>query len=319
MKVRYPGQCTICGSQLNADETCPLCAAQAELDAAIGFADILAGEIPMTPIEAFPAGVYGGKPLVTARESSTFCRPPHARQYIAFDIEIAKTLPDNSELWDLHRPFGISCAATADAAGNATLWYGRSPSGGYAEKMSRNEVIQLVHYLRTEHASGKTILSWNGASFDFQVLAEESGLGEICAALALDHIDMMFHLFCLKGFGLALDKAAKGMGLPGKLEEVGGAKAPEMWRAGQNEIVLEYVKQDVITTMQVCQAVEAAGELRWLSQRGNRLVVPFPSGWLSVLDAQCLPLPDTSWMDDPWRRSRFTGWMDRWLQLRDVA
>ena len=32
-------------------------------------------------------------------------------------------------------------------------------------------------------------------------------------------------------------------------------------------------------------------------------------GWLTVSEALGLPLPDTSWMSDPWPRERFTGWM----------
>ena len=32
-------------------------------------------------------------------------------------------------------------------------------------------------------------------------------------------------------------------------------------------------------------------------------------GWLTVEEALRLPLPDTSWMDEPWPREKFTGWM----------
>ena len=34
-----------------------------------------------------------------------------------------------------------------------------------------------------------------------------------------------------------------------------------------------------------------------------------PEGWLMVSEALELPLPDTSWMDSPWPREKFTGWM----------
>jgi hypothetical protein len=34
-----------------------------------------------------------------------------------------------------------------------------------------------------------------------------------------------------------------------------------------------------------------------------------PGGWLTVEAAGKLPLPDTSWMDEPWAREKFTGWM----------
>ena len=40
------------------------------------------------------------------------------------------------------------------------------------------------------------------------MLAEESGSGDPCRELALGHVDMMFHIFCEKGFPVSLEKAA---------------------------------------------------------------------------------------------------------------
>ena len=34
-----------------------------------------------------------------------------------------------------------------------------------------------------------------------------------------------------------------------------------------------------------------------------------PDGWLTAEEALELPPPNTSWMDEPWPRERFTGWM----------
>jgi hypothetical protein len=34
-----------------------------------------------------------------------------------------------------------------------------------------------------------------------------------------------------------------------------------------------------------------------------------PEGWLPVDRAEKLPEPDTSWVDDPWPQTMFTGWM----------
>ena len=46
---------------------------------------------------------------------------------------------------------------------------------------------------------------------------------------------MMFHVFCLKGYPLGLDKAAKGMDLAGKTPGMTGDMAPKMWQEGQYE------------------------------------------------------------------------------------
>jgi hypothetical protein len=42
---------------------------------------------------------------------------------------------------------------------------------------------------------------------------------------------------------------------------------------------------------------------------GKVRTMELPEGWLTVSEALGLPLPDTSWMSDPWPRERFTGWM----------
>ncbi|HZD56499.1 MAG TPA: ribonuclease H-like domain-containing protein, partial [Anaerolineales bacterium] len=231
------------------------------------------------------------------------------RHYLAFDIEIAKVIPGSFDDWKDHRPLGISCAATLTAAGDLRLWYGVSEQEPIAGQMSQAEVAQLVEYLQTAVISGHTILTWNGLAFDFDVLAEESGLQAACRNLAIDHVDMMFHVFCHKGFPLALDKAAKGMGLPGKSPGMSGEMAPIYWNQGLRRQVLDYVAQDARTTLELAQVIERQGELRWISNRGAPQFFPLTAGWLTVRQALALPEPDTSWMARPWPRRRFTAWL----------
>jgi len=234
---------------------------------------------------------------------------PPDRHYLAFDLEIARVIPDGIDDWSLYRPFGITCAATLEMDRTPRVWHGHTLDGAIAGQMSRAETAEIVTFLEGEVAAGKTIVTWNGAGFDFSVLAEESGLTAVCARLADAHIDMMYHFFCLKGFALGLDKAAQGMGVQGKMSEVGGANAPRFWQQGRYEEVLDYVCQDVTTTLQVCQAVEHQGSLQWITGRGTTQLAPFSSGWLTVAEASQLPLPDTSWMRTPWSRKKFTGWI----------
>jgi hypothetical protein len=231
------------------------------------------------------------------------------RDYLAFDIEIASQIPEGAEDWDPYRPFGISCAAVAGGGGGGRIFTGAAADGSMAERLSREEAVELVRFLIGEAEAGRTLLTWNGAGFDFRVLAEESGLFEECRALALGHVDMMFHFFCLKGFGLGLDKAAKGMGLRGKPAGMTGALAPLYWQQGRRQEVLDYVRQDVVTTLEVCEAVERIKALYWWTDRGKQQSAPISKGWLTVSEAMALPLPDTSWMKTPWPRSKFTGWM----------
>ena len=229
-------------------------------------------------------------------------------RYLAFDIEIFKSIPDGETDWKHHRPLGISCAATlCSDEPHPRLWHAADKS----RPMNAEEVAALVQYmsaLSTDPFDGYSITTWNGLSFDFDILAEESGLHAECAALALSHIDMMFHFFCLKGFPLGLDACAKGCNLPGKTEGMDGAKAPELWQAGEYDKVLEYVGQDVITTLHVAQTVACQKGFDWTAKSGRLNSIRI-NEWKPVRECMTLPEPDNSWMSDPWPRSKFTEWM----------
>ena len=231
------------------------------------------------------------------------------RKLIAFDIEIAKPLPDGVEDWSHYRPLGIACAATVTSGESPVLWYGNKSTGEYGDRMNPAEAQELVKYLQEQVESGGTILTWNGLGFDFDILAEESSLLAECSELALNHIDMMFHVFCMKGYPLGLDKAAKGMGLTGKTPGMTGDMAPRLWQEGEYLKVLEYLQQDVQTLIELWAAVDGLRKLTWISNRGYPQRLPLPKGWVKVEEALKLPLPDTSWMSNPWPRSKFSGWL----------
>lgn len=230
--------------------------------------------------------------------------------FVAFDIEIANPFPDGVDDWQPFRPFGISCAATLTSDGQMTLWHGRNPGSTVpGDRMTREEVAELIAHLESLATGGHTILTWNGLGFDFDVLAEESGLIARCRDLALDHVDMMFHFFCLQGYALGLDRAAKGMGLAGKLPGMTGALAPRYWAEGRRQEVLEYVQQDVRTTLDLALNVQQQHALTWTDSRGKPQRLRLPSGWLTVRQTMALPLPSVSFMRNPWSRRKFTGWM----------
>lgn len=175
--------------------------------------------------------------------------------------------------------------------------------------MNEVDVQELVHYLQYKSfGEGYMILTFNGLGFDFDILAEESTLFDDCKMLASNHIDMFWHLFCLQGYSPGLGAIAKGVGLAGKTEGMNGALAPEMWQKGQHDKVLEYVAQDVRTTLAVAQWVDAWGSIQWTSKAGKSKSVEVGQ-WLTAQEAMALPEPDTSWMTNAWPRSKFTGWM----------
>jgi hypothetical protein len=175
--------------------------------------------------------------------------------------------------------------------------------------MARRDLKKLVKHLAVEAQGGYTLVTWNGLGFDFDILAEESGMLEECKRLALDHVDMMFHVLCQLGHGVSFDAAARGMNLPGKRRGTSGALVPEMWAKGKYAEVLDYVAHDARTTLDLARACEKRGALRWITRRGTFREMMLTKGWLVVQLAQKLPKPDTNGASRPWSRTRLDAWL----------
>lgn len=231
------------------------------------------------------------------------------RNYVAFDIETAKVLPESvTDLMD-YRPLGIACAAAVVAGREEPIvWHGAN-GGRPAAQMSQAEVRSMIEQFAAWADEGYTLLSWNGLGFDFNVLAEESGLTEECARIALDHVDMMFHVVCELGYPVGLGKAAEGLGLPGKCGGITGCDAPLMWAQGRCAEVVEYNVQDSRLALTIALEADRRGELLWITRRGTTGRMPLGQGWYSVRQALQIPRPDTSWMTDPPTREEFTAWL----------
>jgi len=236
-------------------------------------------------------------------------------RYVAFDLEIAKAIPDGETDWDKHRPLGISCAATLTSDGDLKLWHGKESGGVYAEKMTPAEVGRLAEYLQELARGGYPALSWNGLGFDFKVLADEAAAGYTnqIHQMAMDHIDPGFQMVCQKGYMVGLDTAAQGLGVEGKTEGMRGDLAPVMWAQGREaqEKVLRYVAQDVRATANVAEGLIKQRWLRWITKRGYVTKSPwrptFKAGrLLTVKECLDLPGPDLEWA---WSRASFMEWM----------
>jgi hypothetical protein len=232
---------------------------------------------------------------------------------IAFDIEIAKEIPTFAPDWQVYEPLGISCLALAlSGEGLVIFRQGKPQMDAHA---CREVVAELQDYV--DH--GYSIITWNGCKFDFNVLAQESGMVEECVQLALDHIDLMMMVTFMKGHYLSLQAALNGSGLGGKLKSVtlsdgtilknmDGAKAPGMWAKGEYEAVLAYLKEDVLQLLALAEMTVKTKSLRWLSRSGNRQKIPVHR-LLKARECFKLPEPDVSWQHNPPRRSDFVSWM----------
>jgi len=232
---------------------------------------------------------------------------------IAFDLEIVKDIPEGA-LWRDVRPLGISCVAgLLNDEILSRLWFNKDadteePLSGGMEQRYLRYLIQDLNFL--VHDEGYKIITWNGLGFDFDVLAEESGMVEECKELALNHIDMMFQFFCIKGFPVGLDTVAKGLGLSGKMGGMSGALAPHLWASPNLRDrlkVLRYVHQDAVTTLEIFEKASEVGRIDWYTQKG-KLSSCWLNGWKTVKECLELPVPDTSWMDNPISREEFYAW-----------
>jgi hypothetical protein len=232
------------------------------------------------------------------------------RKYLAFDVETAEAQPANDYDRKSYRLLGISCAATfLSGAREPLLWYGGANRKRPTKRMHRQEAQGLVNYLEKQVGCGYTIVTWNGLNFDFDVLAEESGMLERCRRLAINHIDMMFHALCRLGHGIGLDSAAKGMDLVGKAAGLTGGLVPQFWARGRRQKVLEYVAHDVEIILELAEMCSARGFLRWVTQSGRGRKLLLPNGWLPVRLAKKMPKTGRSWMWPQWSRERFTAWL----------
>lgn len=234
-------------------------------------------------------------------------------KFASFDLEIAKELPDDFDSWEEYSPLGITCAAVALSDIDEILFWKGIPKLSKLE--AQNLVIELIKIVER----GYTLLTWNGASFDFHVLAQESGMFAECGKLALEHIDMMMYVTFQKGWFLSLQKALEGAGLYGKLkkvelndgtilEDMSGSKAPLLWSKGEYNAVLEYLKEDVLQPLQLINKIQKTKKISWISNKGNPQFVSIDR-IINVKECFDYPVPDTSWMDNPPSRVNFVKWI----------
>jgi hypothetical protein len=232
-------------------------------------------------------------------------------RFAIFDLETARILPPDTANIIKHMPLGISCAAVALSDGPTEVWHG-------APQLDRAGAQELVRRMEALVAQGYVLVTWNGASFDFRVLAAESGMEEACGRLAMDHCDLMAVVVCIKGYRLGLQKVLEGAGMAGKttqyrlpdgrMVDPSGANAPILWDEGHYDAVLSYLTQDVEQMRDLMPHILRRRGLFWTSGRGKPQSLPLPS-LLSVRDCMALPLPDTAWMDNPPSRAELVEWI----------
>ncbi len=187
--------------------------------------------------------------------------------------------------------------------------------------MTRETSIKIVEKFMEYHEKGNyRVYGWNILGFDLPVLAYYSGMIREVSLLALNCVDPMFIVHCHKGYYLALDKVLAGCSLETKihsvelndgsiLSDMGGAKAPLLWRNGEHAAVMEYLAGDVIQPLKLADFVASRGYMTWTSNAGRKQTIR--TDLISVIDALKLPEVDQSWMTNPKPRKSYLEWMDK--------
>ncbi len=231
-------------------------------------------------------------------------------QLVSFDIEIANvfTLQPGEDL-ERYAPFDISVAAAAIHGGSVRHWHARDASGQPAGILDAATAHAVLEYLREEQRKGSRVCAWNGLSFDLRWLGHVAQDLPLAGEIALELYDPMFQFAALKGFPIGLAAVAEGMGIAQK-KLMSAERAPLEWRAGNTQLVLDYVAGDCTLTNQVVAAIEKAGVVKWRTKKGTLSSELLPR-LRPVKDVMKDPEPDQSWMREPKPMSSYWAWMKK--------
>ncbi|TFH10295.1 MAG: hypothetical protein E4H08_03920 [Candidatus Atribacteria bacterium] len=230
------------------------------------------------------------------------------RKLLSFDIEISDVFElAKDEDMEIYAPFHISVAATAIHEGEERPWFSENADGTPALNLTKQRAQEMLEYLAQKQAEGFMICAWNGLSFDLKWIGHQAENMELAARIALKSYDPMFQFFNQKGFPVGLAKVGAGMGI-GQEKLMNGADAPREWRAGNFDRVKEYVMGDCQMTNLIVRAIQDAGEVRWLTNKGTISSEPMErlkTAEEVINDAA----PDQSWMDTPLPKTKFHQWV----------
>lgn len=230
--------------------------------------------------------------------------------YLSFDIELYSELPEGN--FDMK---SLIPSVAAIATNYEDIEYFENDP-----YMSIDTANQLVDKMLQFDKEGYKLLTWNGCSFDLNLLSQYSGRVEDCGRLALNHYDMMLLVVCNKGYPLSLDKALLGANIQGKLHnvilndkslfsEMTGRSAPILWRNKEFSAVKEYLRVDVEAPLKLARHIEYTKCIKWISNTGKNMNCF--TDMLTVKECLSLPKIDTSWMKDPKAREDFYSWIPK--------
>jgi hypothetical protein len=174
------------------------------------------------------------------------------------------------------------------------------------------DAAELNTYLTT---TANTMVSFNGAAFDFQFLAEK--IKDIfhkarVAQVAARSVDLMFDFTCSHGYRCSLNSLA------GPSLGVSKTNSGE-WAATETDVakIIEYCTADVALLKQIHELGVKNAYLKRQSIAGKQSVWPLPGGFRTVATglAELLSCPpDQSWQSEPMDIQGSIQWMSDALE-----
>ena len=178
---------------------------------------------------------------------------------IFFDAETTGLFPDGR----------ITCIVT-EHDGRTKVWATPGNTEGSYAIMDDACIAELVTFMEADGDAGRGVVSYNGSSFDFKMLAHQaadSALKERIKALALNHCDL--HLACMieRGHRLKLDGLAKAT--LGAAKSGSGLDAIKYWNSKEYKKLFEYCQQDVVLLRDLYNLSKNGDALRFESSKGT--------------------------------------------------
>lgn len=178
---------------------------------------------------------------------------------IFFDAETTGLFPDGR----------ITCIVTEHDS-RTKVWATPGETESSYAIMDDACILELVTFMEEHGDAGREVVSYNGSSFDFKMLAHQAkdpALKDRIKTIALNHCDL--HLACMieRGHRIKLDGLAKAS--LGSAKTGSGLDAIKYWNAKEYKKLFEYCQQDVELLRDLYNLAENGDVLRFESANGN--------------------------------------------------
>jgi hypothetical protein len=141
--------------------------------------------------------------------------------------------------------------------------------GKICNRMSKDDLCAVVHYLYEHYLAGYTIYGWGTTGYDLRLMAKESGL-PLVKTIAINHVDLQNNLLYQAGRLIPLAMVAKWVGSPYNPDY--SKTVPEVWVRGDHRQVASHTKSGVEVLRKLLE--QRPAELGYVDTNGKVTTLP---------------------------------------------